>query len=81
MQAEAPERAERESWAGTLGAVLVAGVILLFLPLAISAFEYFVFGTDHWEDLLRKVGVHGALGEVYKPVVAVLRWVVRRFRP
>jgi hypothetical protein len=81
MQAGEPERTGRESWAGTVGAALVAGVILLFLPLAISVFEFFVFGTDHWEDLLRKLGVHSALGEAYKPFVAALRWVVRRFRP
>jgi hypothetical protein len=86
MQAEQRERAEADPragnhWAGTVGAVLVAGVVLLFLPLAIAAFEYFVFGSDHFEDGLRKLGVHDALSAVYKPCVKAIRWVIRRFRP
>jgi len=49
--------------------LVVALPVLLVLPLGIAAGEHCIRGSDHFEDLLRRVGVHDTRDRVYRPVI------------
>lgn len=51
----------------------VAIPVLVFLPLGIAAVEHFVVGSDHFEELCRRVGVFDTLDRVYSPFVDLFR--------
>jgi len=53
----------------TIAIVTIVMPSVFFLPLALSAVEYAVFGTNYVEDFFRMVHLHDALGKLYEPVV------------
>ncbi|WP_146507217.1 hypothetical protein [Thalassoglobus neptunius] len=59
---------------GAIIAAILFLLLALFLPLIISGIEHFCFQSGHFEDLLRRLGVHDELGMLYQPV---LKWVFR----
>ena len=55
-----------------LATVLILAALYI-APLAISLIEHTIFGTDHFEDWARKIGVHDTIDKAYKPIKALLR--------
>jgi len=53
--------------------LVVAIPVLVLLPLGIAAGEHFILGSDHFEELCRRVGVFDTLDRVYRPVVDLFR--------
>lgn len=50
-------------------ATLVLGfVLLLFLPLGIAGFEYYVLKSTHFESFCRQIGIHPFLDRIYRPI-------------
>ncbi len=47
--------------------------VLIFAPLFLSLFEYFVFNTTHVEDFFKRTGLHDELGRIYTPIVDMIR--------
>jgi len=54
-------------------AIVVLIPVLYLTPLAISLVEHTVFGTDHFEDWARNIGVHEAIDKAYSPIKALIR--------
>lgn len=59
--------------AKTAVAVVLVVATLYFAPLAISVIEYTTFGTDHFEDWARKIGIHEPIEKAYAPIKHILR--------
>jgi hypothetical protein len=61
------EAAPRSTNPLTIAALIaLIAIALLFLPLGIVFIEETMIGSHRTEELLRMIGVHHALGEVYK---------------
>jgi hypothetical protein len=73
---ELQERPARENRAGILVMTLFAGLVFLILPVTLSALEHYVFGTNRFEHLLRKLG----LIRFYQWTLDLLSWVLYRLR-
>jgi len=56
-------------------AAVAACAFLPFVPLIIAAFEYFILGTEHFEDLLRTTPIYDPLRLLYKPFLDGLRLI------
>jgi hypothetical protein len=63
------ERSESHSGARMTLWFLPVLVALFFLPLALAMGEHFIMGSDHFEELCKRVGVWDALDHAYRPFV------------
>lgn len=54
-------------------AFLIVCVSVLFAPLVLAGFEYFILGTSHIEGLFRTIQLHEPLGRLYEPIIDQLR--------
>lgn len=77
--AEAPRGEDRQGlgWFGMILWLLVLLPLLVFLPLLLSGLEHATLGTDHVEQLCRRLGIHGGLTRIYRPVVSAAQSVLR----
>lgn len=72
MKAGKHDHREGENWAGIVVTVFLAGFFFLLLPAAVSVLEHFVFGTDHFEDFLRAVGLRRPLKKLYRRILRLV---------
>ncbi len=76
---ESQDGPRRENWVGVAFTAFFAVLVFLFLPVMISALEYFVFGTNHFEALLRKLGLRRPLIRFYRWVLEYVAWFLDLF--
>jgi hypothetical protein len=67
------DQPESRRWIPIAVCLIAAVPVLLILPLGIAACEHFIVGSDHFEDLCRRVGAHDTLRRIYRPIVDLLR--------
>ena len=56
-----------------LVSALALCLLVLFGPLLIAYAEYKTTGTDHVEELFKKVGIHEAMTEIYEPIIDFMK--------
>ena len=64
---------EERSWGGALAFLLIGLPLLLFLPLLLSITEHTIWRTNRVEQVCKDVGIHGFLGQIYEPIISVIR--------
>lgn len=77
---DAPSSEPPRSTSWSVSWIVGIVVTLLFLPLVLSGLESLFFHTSHVEDVCRRLGIHGALSAVYKPLFEFITYLFRLFR-